>query len=773
LRRRVALAALLLLAAPEAARAGCACIDWASIPQALNLCTRNNNSGCDDSNLLPAPLDGMNWWNFFLGHWTRLAPSRQDDAPADGIHTVGRLVRASIQNRWGVAIPGQVLAVTTIPVTRFPGPPPGFCPLPPPGFYACQPADAAARLDVDITMVTEQPVTIDDEEAYNTFNTPQRKYAMRQIMIHEIGHAMGLQHEQATAAVMNPTYLQYRNVPMLADDVGTMRTYRPAIATDIDDPMIGGFSWQAGVTYTGATLAPAQVDAGTGVVTVNHLTVFNRSARPLPAGPVRVRFGNVPAADLQCPQIPAYGACALVAGSSVPVAWDLSGAQTVFADIPVLAGERLPADNVLKLGTVNIVAAPDQDQDGDGFRPRQGDCDDRNPAVHPGRAEDCDGRDQDCDRRVDEGPAGAGAALTRPCYGGPAPTRGVGLCRDGTQLCRSAAWVGGCVDERRPEAGFCDGNDHDCDGLPDLCLEPDAAIPDAAIPDAAIPDAAIPDAAIPDAAIPDAAIPDAAIPDAAIPDAAIPDAAIPDAAIPDAAVPVVDAAVHVVDAAHALDAAVVFFDLAGLDLDAAADAASPPLADMAVLNLDAAVVVPGDALPADAAVLPADVPAMSVADLGPPPADRPAMSTPDAPVAPMPDGGPMPDAGPTPEVDGAPKPGDARVAGPDGAALPDGAVPDGATPDGTHAGDALAGDARVDAQAVAGDATPDGAAEQDARDPAAEPDAKEGEAGGPPVARGNGCACDTAGGGAAVHALWPVVLLASTRRRRRQTRSIP
>jgi hypothetical protein len=548
------LAALALVAAPEAARAGCACIDWASIPQALNLCTRNN-SGCDDSNLLPAPLDAMNGWNFFLGHWTRLVPSRQDDAPADGIHTVGRLTRATFQNRWRVAIPAQVLAVTTIPVTRFPGAPPGFCPLPPAGFYACQPVDAAARLDVDITMVSEQPVTVDDEEAFITFNTPQRKYAMRQIMIHEMGHAMGLQHEQGTAAVMNPSYLPYRNVPMLSDDVATMRAYRPAVATELDDPMIGGFSWRAGITYAGAAMAPGQVDAGTGVVNVSDFTVFNRSARPLPAGPVRLRFGNVPAVDLQCPQIPANGACAQVGGAAVPVAWDLSGVQTLYAEIPVLAGERLPADNVLKLGTVNIVAAPDQDQDGDGFRPRQGDCDDRNAEVHPGRPEDCDGRDQDCDRRVDEGPA-AGVALTRPCYGGPAPTRGVGLCHDGGQLCRSGAWSGGCVDERRPEAGFCDGNDHDCDGLPDLCIEPDAAIPDAAIPDAAIPDAAIPDAAIPDAAIPDAAIPDAAIPDAAIPDAAIPAAiraAIPDAAIPDAAV-------------HVVDAAVMNLDLAGFDL---------------------------------------------------------------------------------------------------------------------------------------------------------------------------------------------------------------
>lgn len=42
------------------------------------------------------------------------------------------------------------------------------------------------------------------------------------------------------------------------------------------------------------------------------------------------------------------------------------------------------------------------DQDGDGSPPDGGDCDDGDPAVHPGALETCDGRDQDCDGDVDE-----------------------------------------------------------------------------------------------------------------------------------------------------------------------------------------------------------------------------------------------------------------------------------------------------------------------------------------------------------------------------------
>jgi hypothetical protein len=39
----------------------------------------------------------------------------------------------------------------------------------------------------------------------------------------------------------------------------------------------------------------------------------------------------------------------------------------------------------------------DLDQDGDGYTPNQGDCDDTLPHVHPGAPDYCDGLDQDCD----------------------------------------------------------------------------------------------------------------------------------------------------------------------------------------------------------------------------------------------------------------------------------------------------------------------------------------------------------------------------------------
>lgn len=98
------------------------------------------------------------------------------------------------------------------------------------------------------------------------------------------------------------------------------------------------------------------------------------------------------------------------------------------------------------------------DLDGDGYSPRQGDCNDADVTVFPGAEEVCDGLDQNCNGRTDEGydVDGDGQLDVQLCPSGTD-------CNDGEETIYSGA----------PEA--CNGIDDNCDevvddGYPDDCL---------------------------------------------------------------------------------------------------------------------------------------------------------------------------------------------------------------------------------------------------------------------------------------------------------------
>jgi MYXO-CTERM domain-containing protein len=96
------------------------------------------------------------------------------------------------------------------------------------------------------------------------------------------------------------------------------------------------------------------------------------------------------------------------------------------------------------------------DKDGDGYTTCAGDCDDNDPAVHPGALEICDNKDNDCDGHID--------GNSTSCYTGPAGTVGVGVCASGTATCVAGMASGTCTGEVKPTAEVCDGLDNDCDG---------------------------------------------------------------------------------------------------------------------------------------------------------------------------------------------------------------------------------------------------------------------------------------------------------------------
>ena len=113
------------------------------------------------------------------------------------------------------------------------------------------------------------------------------------------------------------------------------------------------------------------------------------------------------------------------------------------------------------------------DEDGDGHDASE-DCDDGDPAVHPGAAEVCNGIDDDCDGLVDDADSDVDGSAVTTWYT-DADGDGYGTTASATDACDApsgtVALDGDCDDgdtAYNPGAALgCDGEDYDCDGLVD------------------------------------------------------------------------------------------------------------------------------------------------------------------------------------------------------------------------------------------------------------------------------------------------------------------
>jgi len=106
---------------------------------------------------------------------------------------------------------------------------------------------------------------------------------------------------------------------------------------------------------------------------------------------------------------------------------------------------------------VNYMIATTLDADNDGYGDDDcfagADCDDSDPAVHPGAAEVCDTIDNNCDGNINED-------LTRPC---------IAYCGTGYQVCQEDGTWSEC-NAPLPEPEVCNGTDDNCNGFIDEWL---------------------------------------------------------------------------------------------------------------------------------------------------------------------------------------------------------------------------------------------------------------------------------------------------------------
>jgi hypothetical protein len=130
------------------------------------------------------------------------------------------------------------------------------------------------------------------------------------------------------------------------------------------------------------------------------------------------------------------------------------------------------ANNNLQDGCEKVLPKGCTDFDRDGYKVPFGgetqcgptDCDDRNGKLNPGRAELCDGIDNNCDGKVDADAFNAPVAETKSC--------GVGICSGGTQTreCTDATfgeWSACEGTAQQPTTELCNKLDDNCDGVVD------------------------------------------------------------------------------------------------------------------------------------------------------------------------------------------------------------------------------------------------------------------------------------------------------------------
>ncbi len=94
------------------------------------------------------------------------------------------------------------------------------------------------------------------------------------------------------------------------------------------------------------------------------------------------------------------------------------------------------------------------------------------PKNNSASPEVCDGKDNDCDGKIDEDPNDNNKPITRPCYSGNSGCKKeangkyscTSPCKSGVQFCYVGTWEKECIGEVVASSEVCNGRDDDCDG---------------------------------------------------------------------------------------------------------------------------------------------------------------------------------------------------------------------------------------------------------------------------------------------------------------------
>ncbi len=117
------------------------------------------------------------------------------------------------------------------------------------------------------------------------------------------------------------------------------------------------------------------------------------------------------------------------------------------------------------------------DQDKDGVY-SDTDCNDNDKTIYPQAPELCDGKDNDCNKKIDDNPqCVCKSGDVRPCYSGSTGCTKQSNggytctpnspCKAGTQKCTNGQWESTCNGEALPGQETCNGKDDNCDGQTD------------------------------------------------------------------------------------------------------------------------------------------------------------------------------------------------------------------------------------------------------------------------------------------------------------------